>query len=207
MMPEMMMIMVMLFVMMFWMVVILVNFYKKCPPNAAMIISGMMAGEQTNAFKIIVGGSAVVLPLIQQVNYVSLEMQKVDVKSNTPMNSNDNIPLIVSGTAQIKVKGDTLSIATAAELMLGKTSNDVQAIAEQIIIGSLRQTIASLTASDVVRHPELVVLTVQELTLAELAKMGLTIVTFSITDIRDQVGYLDLLAREEVERKRQEVQG
>lgn len=201
-----MILLVALLAMIFFLAWILVNFYKKCPPNTAMIVSGMMVSEQANTFRIVIGGGAVVLPMIQQISYISLETQKIDVKSDTPMTSMDNIPLIVSGTAQIKVKGDYQSIAVAAESMLGKASEEVQAIAEQIIIGNLRQTIASLTASDVVRHPELVVMKVQELTLTELAKMGLTIVTFSITEVRDQVGYLDLLAREEVERKRQQVQ-
>jgi flotillin len=206
MMPEMIMMVGMLLVMLFFIAWISVNLYKKCPPNTAMIITGMMAGERMNAFKIVVGGGAVVLPLIQQINYISLEMLKIAVITDTPLNSMDNIPLFVTGTAQIKVKGDDVSIMTAAEVMLGKDSNEVQAIAEKIIVGSLRQTVASLTASDVVRHPEIVVMTVQELALAELAKMGLTVVTFSITDIRDQVGYLDLLAREQVERKRKEVE-
>jgi flotillin len=206
MMPEWMIFSVAFLAMMLFMAWISINFYKKCPPNTAMIISGMMAGDIGNAFKIVVGGGAVVLPMIQQISYVNLETQNIELKSTTQMTSLDNIPLLLSGTAQIKVKGDAISIATAAELLLGKEPTDVAAIAEQIITASLLQTIASLTASDVVKRPELVSISVQESAIAQLAKMGLTIVTFSITEVRDQVGYLDLLAREEVERKRQQVQ-
>lgn len=49
------------------------SFYQKCGPNQAMIISGMLSGEDDRKFKIVVGGGATVFPVIQQRSFLSLE--------------------------------------------------------------------------------------------------------------------------------------
>ncbi|HEY9712620.1 MAG TPA: SPFH domain-containing protein, partial [Chroococcales cyanobacterium] len=98
-----------------------INLYQKCSPNQAMIISGFGAGRQDRTFKIIVGGGDIVLPMLQQKNILSLEVMTIEVHAQAPMITRNGVPIFVEGVAQVKVKGDEVSIATAAEQFLGKT--------------------------------------------------------------------------------------
>ena len=53
------------------------SFYRKRPPNQAMIISGMGCEREGQQFRIHVGGGDVVVPVIQQVSFLSLEVMKI----------------------------------------------------------------------------------------------------------------------------------
>src|SRR5215831_3383925 len=68
------------------------SLYQKCSPNQAMIISGMWAGEQGRAFKIVVGGGAVVVPMVQQRNTLSLEIMTIEVHAQAPMITKNGVP-------------------------------------------------------------------------------------------------------------------
>ncbi len=61
------------------------NFYQKCPPNQAMIISGFGAQDFDIPYKIVVGGGTPVLPMLQQRSYLSLEVFTVEVPAAAPI--------------------------------------------------------------------------------------------------------------------------
>ena len=104
---------------------IVAGFYQKCGPNQAMIISGFGTRQGPHGFKIIKGGGDVVLPLIQQRSFLSLEVMTIEVHSQAPIITKNGVPIFVEGVAQVKVRGDEVSIATAAEQFLGKTDQEV----------------------------------------------------------------------------------
>ena len=80
----------------FVIVSVLASLYQKCGPNEAMVISG--GGKEPT---IIVGGGAVVLPMIQQKDILSLEVMPIEVRSNAPMITRNGVPIFVHGVAQI----------------------------------------------------------------------------------------------------------
>lgn len=77
----------------FILVYLMVNLYQKCSPNEAMIISGMYAGRDGRSYKIIVGGGAVMLPMVQQKSTLSLEVMTIDVHSQAPMITKNGVPI------------------------------------------------------------------------------------------------------------------
>ncbi len=163
-------------------VYLMLSLYRKCPPNQAMIISGMYAGASENSYKIVVGGGAVVLPVIQQVNYLSLEMRKVQIKSEAPMLTSDGVPINFELTAQIKVQGDHVSIATAAECFLGKSTEEIEDLARNSILASIRSEVANMSVDRVkVGIDELVIASN-----AGLSKMGLTCVSMTVQNLTVQ---------------------
>lgn len=174
-----------------------VNFYQKCPPNQAMIISGMGAKEHGRAFKIVVGGGAVMLPMIQQKNILSLEVMTIEVRANAPMITKNGVPIFVEGVAQVKVKGDDISISTAAEQFLGKSDEEVSTIAHETLVGHLRAILGTMTVEELIQSFDSFAQKVQEVSIADLAKMGLTVVSFTIKEIKDSVGYLESLGRQQ----------
>ncbi len=172
------------------------NMYQKCSPNQAMIISGMWAGQADRNFKIVVGGGAVVLPMVQQRNSLSLEVMTIEVHAQAPMITRNGVPIFVEGVAQVKVKGDDVSIATAAEQFLGKTDQEISNIAHESLVGHLRAILGTMTVEELIQSFDSFAQRVQEVSLADLAKMGLTVVSFTIKEIKDNVGYLEALGRQ-----------
>ena len=61
-------------------------------------------------FRIVKGGGTFVLPVLEKVDMLSLELLTIDVQTPEVYTSK-GVPVKVDGVAQIKVKGDDISIA------------------------------------------------------------------------------------------------
>jgi flotillin len=97
--------------------------------------------------------------------------------------------------AQIKVKGDDISIATAAEQFLSKGTEEIKNIATQTLEGHLRAILGTMTVEDIYQNRDAFASKVQEVAAGDMANMGLSIVSFTIRDIRDNQGYLEALGK------------
>ena len=117
--------------------------YTKVGPNQVLIVSGrkhrMADAEgaiQFRGFRVVKGGGTFVIPVIEKVDLLSLELLTIDVQTPEVYTSK-GVPVRVDGVAQIKVKGDDISIATAAEQFLSKTTDDGQRGANPDRLGGL----------------------------------------------------------------------
>lgn len=182
---------------------VIAGFYQKCGPNEAMIISGFGAKEGERDFKIVKGGGAVVLPLLQQRQFLSLEVMTIDVRSQAPIITKNGVPIFVEGVAQVKVRGDDISISTAAEQFLGKNQEEIAGIAHETLVGHLRAILGTMTVEGLIQSFEEFAQRVQEVSIADLSKMGLTIVSFTIKEIKDNVGYLQVLGQQRIAEAKQ----
>ncbi|MBC7999174.1 MAG: flotillin family protein [Leptolyngbya sp.] len=171
------------------------SFYQKCGPNQAMIISGMLTAEEDRKFKIVVGGGTTVFPVIQQRAFLSLEVMTIEIKSTAPIITKNGVPVFVEGVAQVKVKGDSASIATAAEQFLDKDDSEISQIAHETLVGHLRAILGTMEVEELIQNFDSFAQKVQEVSLADLAKMGLTVVSFTLKELKDNVGYLEALGR------------
>jgi len=156
--------------------------YHRCPPNTAMIVSGY--GANGLAVRIYTVGGAVVLPILQTLNFLSLEVYPVEVNSNTPILSKDGIPLLVQGIAHIKIQSDEVSIATAAENLLGKTGEEIKYLAKQSISGHLRALAGTMSKQELIQGLDSFAHKVQEASLPALTKIGLTISSLTINELK-----------------------
>jgi len=105
--------------------------YTKSGPNQVLVISGkkrrMVEADGTSrevGFRIVKGGGRFVWPVFEKVDILSLELLTIDVQTPEVYTSK-GVPVKVDGVAQIKVKGDDISIATAAEQFLSKGVDDI----------------------------------------------------------------------------------
>src|SRR5437867_7080630 len=175
--------------------------YKKVGPNQVMIISGRKYKIKTPdgrieevGFRIRRGGGAFIVPLLEKVDLLGLEIMTLDV--TTPeVYTKPGVPIIVDGVAQVKVGGDEQSIRTSSEQFLGKTPDQIKDIALQTVEGHLRAIIGTMTVEDIYKNRDQFASSVQEVAVADLANMGLQIVSFTLKDIRDKHGYLEALGR------------
>src|SRR6266511_176876 len=82
--------------------------YQKVGPNQALIVFGM---EHP---KVIKGGGAIVWPMIQSAELLSLEAVSFDVAPPQDLSTQQGVAVAVEAVAQIRVKPDTESILAAA---------------------------------------------------------------------------------------------
>ena len=156
--------------------------------------------QVTVNYKIVKGGMTIVLPFVHEVKELDLSLITLDVAVHNVLSSNA-VPITVDGIAQIKIGSDDTSIATAAEQLLDKTSEEIQYVAIQTLQGHLRAIIGLMTVEEVYKDREAFAQRVLEVAVDDLAGMGLQIVSFAIKEIGDEKGYLEALGRPEIAAK------
>ncbi|MCL5098811.1 MAG: SPFH domain-containing protein [Candidatus Omnitrophica bacterium] len=176
--------------------------YTKAGPNEVLVVSGRThryvdpdGTIRSRGFRIVKGGGTFVLPVVEKVNTLSLELITIDVEQQQDVYTSKGVPVRVDGVAQIKVKGDDISIATAAEQFLTKRPEQIEAIARQTLEGHLRAILGTMTVEDIYQNRDAFAAKVQEVAAGDMANMGLGIVSFTIRDIRDSQGYLEALGK------------
>src|SRR5215469_10210430 len=185
----------------FMFVIIWASRYTKVGPNQVLVISGRKhrlidpdGTPREVGFRVVKGGGVFVWPVYEKVDILSLELLTIDVQTPEVYTSK-GVPVRVDGVAQIKVKGDDVSIATAAEQFLSKATEDIKNIAMQTLEGHLRAILGTMTVEDIYQNRDAFASKVQEVAAGDMANMGLGIVSFTIRDIRDGQGYLEALGK------------
>jgi flotillin len=175
--------------------------YTKVGPNQVLVISGRKrriidpdGTARDVGFRIVKGGGRFVWPVYEKVDILSLELLTIDVQTPEVYTSK-GVPVKVDGVAQIKVKGDDVSIATASEQFLSKGVDDIKNIATQTLEGHLRAILGTMTVEEIYQNRDAFAQKVQEVAAGDMGNMGLGIVSFTIRDIRDSQGYLDALGK------------
>ncbi|MCC6727721.1 MAG: flotillin family protein [Chthonomonadales bacterium] len=181
------------------------SLYRRVGPNEVLVISGGRgewvsddAGDRRRiGFRIVKGGGSLVNPLTERVEIISLELITLDIV--TPeMYTKMGVPIKVDGVAQIKVRGDDVSIRTAAEQFLNKSREEIKQIAYQTVAGHLRAILGTLTVEEVYAAHEAFAQRVAEVSAGDLANMGLEVVSFTIREISDSRGYLEAIGKKRI---------
>src|SRR5436309_930683 len=192
-----------------WMVL---SRYTKVGPNDVLIVSGRKhrmtdadGTAQYRGFRVVKGGGTFVIPVIEKVDLLSLELLTIDVQTPEVYTSK-GVPVRVDGVAQIKVKGDDISISTASEQFLSKGTDEIKNIATQTLEGHLRAILGTMTVEDIYQNRDAFASKVQEVAAGDMANMSLGIVSFTIRDIRDSQGYLDALGKPRIAQVKRDAQ-
>jgi flotillin len=175
--------------------------YKTVGPDEAMIVTGSFLGSKNVAIdetgrriKIVRGGGAFILPVVQRAEKLSLLSHKLDV-STPEVYTEQGVPVAAEGVAIIKIGGSVEDVATAAEQFMGKPIESLKGEAQEVLEGHLRAILGTMTVEEVYRNRDKFAQEVQGVAARDLKKMGLQIVSFTIKDVRDKHGYLDALGK------------
>jgi flotillin len=179
--------------------------YKKVGPNQVLIVSGRgsiiedpSTGQtQRVGFRLVRGGGTIIWPVIERVDVLSLEIMTIEVTVNN-VYTVQGVPVNVDGVAQTKVAGDDISIRTAAEQFLSMDREQIMHVAHETLAGHLRAILGTMTVEEIYKDRDAFAQQVNDHSAVDLAKMGLTIVSFTIKDIHDDEGYLDALGQERI---------
>lgn len=172
--------------------------YRKVGPNQALIIYGV------GGTRVVTGSGALVLPMVQSARELSLELMSFDVAPQKELYTHQGVAVLIDAVTQLKVRNDLESVKTAAEQFLDKTADDREGVIRLVMEGHLRGIVGQLTVEHIVKEPEMVGDKVRSTCAADLSKMGLEMVSFTIKEVRDQNEYIKNMGLPDIERIKKE---
>jgi flotillin len=170
----------------------IVNRYKRCPSDKILVVYGKTGGTSA---KCIHGGGAFIWPVIQ--DYAFLDLKPISIEANlTNALSRQNIRVDVPCRFTIAISTEPDSMNTAAERLLGLTSEQIQELAKDILFGQLRLVIATMTIEEINSDRDKFLDNISKNVDSELKKIGLKLINVNVTDIKDESGYIEALGKE-----------
>jgi flotillin len=167
-----------------------------CHPNEAIILSGRprkLENGATVGYRIIRGGRALRIPLLERAARMSLEAMPVELSVKNAY-SKGGIPLIVAAIANVKIDSEEPAFGNAVERFLGK-QDEIHQIAKDTLEGNLRGVLATLTPEEVNEDRLKFAQSLIEEADADLKQLGLHLDTLKIQNVADEAGYLDSIGR------------
>jgi len=180
--------------------------YKKVPPNMAMVVYGKrQRGKGGRGYRVISGGAKVVIPVLESVQWLKLDVRTLDLVVNDIVTDvkRSGAKINIKAVAQVKVSSDEATVNTAAENLLGKTEQAINEIALKTLEGHVRGVCATLTVEEVNSDRDVIATKILGMAGNDLRNMGIEIRSFVISEIDDAQGYLNALGvkrTEEVKR-------
>ena len=172
--------------------------WRVAEPNEALIISGLRekgivkdASGDEMGFRIVTGKGTLVLPGVQAVRRLSLDLHAADLQVDCV--THQGIPVHVSGTVIFKIGDDPSSITNAARRFLDQQDKMDQRV-HNVFAGHLRSIVGSMTVEDMIRDREQLTGRTRDSSGSEMTKLGLIIDSLQIQEIDDPTGYIKNLA-------------
>ena len=176
--------------------------YKVAGANEALIRSGRATplGGGDAGLKVVRGQGIVVLPLFHKIGKLKLTARQINVNLADAV-SRQGIKVAVQGVAPVKIGSDEESIRAAAERFLDAQEEQVDSIVKNVLEGSLRSIVGTLTIEELNLDRQKFQQAVQDAAKGDLSTSGLQIDSFTIQAIRDESGYMDLIGQQETARR------
>jgi len=163
-----------------------------CGPNEALVISGMFQGGSPSY---ITGGRAIVCPCIQTVQRIPLNTMTLSILTERVYTS-QGVPISVIGTAQVKINGSSKEmLESAAEQFGGKHEDEIKEICLATLEGHQRAIMGNMSVEEIYRDRQTFSEKVFEVASQDLYNMGIMVISYTLKDIKDEVGYLASLGQ------------
>ena len=200
--------------------IILIKFlprYKIAPPDTALIISGIIRrrykvrnsdgtiSAKKFGYRIVRGGATFYIPAIERIDKLDMCLTQVDIKTAQPVPTKEYISVLVDAVANIKIGSDDLSIATAAEQLLHYNSEQIKALAKDVLEGNMREIIGQMTIAELVQNRDKFAQESIKAATTDMRNMGLEIINMTIQNFTDKDGdVIDTMAARNVAEKEQD---
>lgn len=183
-------------------ILLLIAFIKTnvviCRPNEIVIISGRQRkgpDGQKVGYRVLRGGRGFKWPFIESVSRLSLSTRTIKVNLNKVLCSG-MIPVEVEGRANIKLAGRTEEgMENAIERFLGKSEDNIDKTAQQVIEGNLRGILAAYSPEAANTERIEVMRSTSKQAREELKNLGIVLDSFQILSITDEHGHLEAIGR------------
>src|SRR2546427_71264 len=183
--------------------------YKVAGANEAIIVAGSRGAKVHNergqvisspgdkGVKVVVGGGTIVMPLINRVGRLKLTARQINVQLSDAVTS-QGIKVQVQGVATFKIGRDVESLRNAAARFLDAKPEQVDSIVKNVLEGSLRSIVGTLTIEELIGDRQKLLQQVQDAAKGDLATSGLQIDAFTIQSFSDESNYIELLGQQSV---------
>lgn len=183
--------------------------YHVAGANEALIVAGSRGAKVRDergqvastpgdkGVKVVVGGGTFVRPLLDRVGRMKLTARQIGVQLTDAVTS-QGIKVQVQGVATFKIGRDVESLRNAAERFLDAKPEQVDSIVKNVLEGSLRSIVGTLTIEELIRDRQKLLQQVQDAAKGDLATSGLVIDAFTIQSFSDESNYIELLGQQSV---------
>src|SRR5665213_691578 len=183
--------------------------YKVASANEALIVAGsrgakvrdergqVLSSPGDRGVKVVVGGGTFIRPLLDRVGKLKLTARQINVQLSDAVTS-QGIKVQVQGVATFKIGRDVESLRNAAERFLDAKPEQVDSIVKNVLEGSLRSIVGTLTIEELIRDRQKLLQQVQDAAKGDLATSGLQIDAFTIQSFSDDSNYIELLGQQSV---------
>jgi flotillin len=175
--------------------------YIKVPPSEVAIFYGRKhtlidekGVKSTVGFRVVRGGAALLIPIVEKVAYLSLNIISIPLKIQRAY-TKEGVPVTVEAVANVKIAGDDVSLRAAAERFLGMTTEQIKSVIFQTLEGHLRAILGTLTVEEINADRSAFAQKMTDEAAVDLKKMGVNIDILTIQQISDEQGYLDALGK------------
>ena len=175
--------------------------YIKVPPSMVAIFYGRKhtivderGNRATVGFRVVRGGAALRVPVLEKVEYLSLNVISIPLKISRAY-TKEGVPVTVEAVANVKISGDDASLRSAAERFLGMSTDQIKGVIFQTLEGHLRAILGTLTVEEINADRQAFAQKMTDEAALDLKKMGVNIDILTIQQISDEQGYLDALGK------------
>ena len=178
-------------------IVILKTFLIIGKPNEVLVFSGRKVALDDGTsvgFRVVRGGRSFRVPLLEKVDSMDMTIMPIDIRIRGAY-AKGNIPINVDAVANVKITNDDLLVHHAIERFLGKPREQIRSVAKETLEGTLRGVLALMTPEEVNHDRQKLADNLKSEVADDLGQMGLSVDTFKIQHVTDEVQYLDSISR------------
>jgi len=168
--------------------------YMRVPPNKAMVVFGRKFKDEKGGMKILTSGGKFIMPIIESWAWLDLGVRTLDIEVHDVV-TQEGVMLDVEAVTQIQIDPQEDALKTAAVMLLNKSSDEIDYVAQKSLEGHVRGVCATLTVEQINSDRDAVSSRILKVAVEDLKNMGLNVVSFTIRDLRDQVGYLQAMGK------------
>ena len=168
--------------------------WKVPSADEALIVTGFAAsrsGTDGKTFKIITGGGAFVIPVLQKAQYLGLAADKALLEVEGV--DGQKIPVGVRGVAIFKVGDDERSITNAGTRFLDAQHGQMHDLVREVFHGHLRSIIGGMSVEDLIANRNELAQATRDASIDEMQKLGLVVDSLQIQEVIDPTGYIRAL--------------
>ncbi len=175
--------------------------YIKVPPSMVAIfygrkhtISDDKGGKAVVGFRVVRGGAALRVPVLEKVEYLSLNVISIPLRISRAY-TKEGVAVTVEAVANVKIASDDSSLRSAAERFLGMSTDKIKEVIFLTLEGHLRAILGTLTVEEINADRQAFAQKMTDEAAVDLKKMGVNIDILTIQQISDEQGYLDALGK------------
>ncbi|HQY30613.1 MAG TPA: SPFH domain-containing protein [Thermomicrobiales bacterium] len=165
--------------------------YIKVPLNQVAVFTGR------GTPKVVRGGARFRVPGLERVDTMSLEPFNLNIQLAGAL-SRGGVPINVEAVGLVRIGSTDEAIMTAVERFLTADAQSLQLQINEILAGSLRGTVATMSVEELNGDREAMARAVIDEVSADLSRIGMEVDVLKIQNISDEHGYLQALGQQRI---------